>query len=89
VNTVIFEKALAKRGSCRHGSLGRWLILDNLTLTLVRDTDVTRVTPKFGLDAEETKQPGSTGELEWGRFKRLLYWHRPEAQHVLTTDTVG
>jgi predicted transglutaminase-like cysteine proteinase len=28
----------------------QWLILDNLTLTLVRDTDVTRVIPKFVLD---------------------------------------
>jgi hypothetical protein len=49
----------------RHGSLGRWLILHNLTLTLIRDTDVTRVAPKFVLDAKETKQPGSIGELEW------------------------
>ena len=28
----------------------QWLILDNLTLTLVRDTDVTRAIPKFVLD---------------------------------------
>jgi hypothetical protein len=29
---------------------GRWLILDNRTLTLVRDTDVTRAIPKYVLD---------------------------------------
>jgi predicted transglutaminase-like cysteine proteinase len=29
---------------------GRWLILDNRTLTLVRDTDLTRAIPKYVLD---------------------------------------
>src|SRR5712671_288842 len=31
---------------------GQWLILDNRTLTLVRDTDVTRAIPEFVLDHE-------------------------------------
>jgi predicted transglutaminase-like cysteine proteinase len=35
---------------------GQWLILDNRTLTLVRDTDVTRATPKFVLDHEGVKR---------------------------------
>ena len=34
---------------------GRWLILDNRTLTLVRDTDVTRAIPEFVLDHEGVK----------------------------------
>ena len=29
---------------------GQWLILDNRTLTLVRDTDVRRAIPEFMLD---------------------------------------
>jgi predicted transglutaminase-like cysteine proteinase len=35
---------------------GQWLILDNRTLTLVRDSDVTRAIPKFGLDHEGVKR---------------------------------
>jgi predicted transglutaminase-like cysteine proteinase len=35
---------------------GQWLILDNRTLTLVRDTDVTRAIPKFVLDHEGVKR---------------------------------
>jgi len=35
---------------------GQWLILDNRTLTLVRDIDVTRAIPKFVLDHEGVKQ---------------------------------
>jgi predicted transglutaminase-like cysteine proteinase len=35
---------------------GQWLILDNRTLTLVRDTDVTRATPEFVLDHEGVKR---------------------------------
>jgi predicted transglutaminase-like cysteine proteinase len=31
---------------------GEWLILDNRRLTLVRDTDLTRATPKFQLDED-------------------------------------
>ncbi len=31
---------------------GEWLILDNRHLTLVRDTDMTRATPKFQLDED-------------------------------------
>jgi predicted transglutaminase-like cysteine proteinase len=33
---------------------GQRLILDNRTLTLVRDTDVTRAIPEFVLDSEST-----------------------------------
>jgi predicted transglutaminase-like cysteine proteinase len=35
---------------------GQWLILDNRTLTLVRDADVTRATPEFVLDHEGVKR---------------------------------
>ena len=35
---------------------GQWLILDNRTLTLVRDTDVTRAIPKFVLDHEGARR---------------------------------
>ena len=35
---------------------GQWLILDNRTLTLVRDTDVTRAIPEFVLDYEGVKR---------------------------------
>ena len=35
---------------------GQWLILDNRTLTLVRDTNVTRATPEFVLDHEGVKR---------------------------------
>jgi predicted transglutaminase-like cysteine proteinase len=35
---------------------GQWLILDNRTLTLVRDTDVTRAIPEFALDHEGVKR---------------------------------
>jgi phage-related protein len=35
---------------------GQWLILDNRTLTLVRDTDVTRAIPQFVLDHEGVKR---------------------------------
>ena len=35
---------------------GRWLILDNRTLTLVRDTDVKRAIPEFVLDHEGVKR---------------------------------
>ena len=35
---------------------GQWLILDNRTLTLVRDTDVTRAIPEFLLDHEGGKR---------------------------------
>jgi predicted transglutaminase-like cysteine proteinase len=35
---------------------GQWLILDNRTLTLVRDTDITRAIPKFVLDHEGVKR---------------------------------
>ena len=35
---------------------GQWLILDNLTLTLVRDTDVTRAIPEFVLDHQGVKR---------------------------------
>jgi predicted transglutaminase-like cysteine proteinase len=35
---------------------GQWLILDNRTLTLVRETDVTRAIPEFVLDHEGVKR---------------------------------
>jgi hypothetical protein len=35
---------------------GQWLILDNRTLTLVRDTDVTRAIPEFVLDHDAVKR---------------------------------
>jgi predicted transglutaminase-like cysteine proteinase len=35
---------------------GQWLLLDNRTLTLVRDTDVTRAIPEFVLDYEGVKR---------------------------------
>jgi predicted transglutaminase-like cysteine proteinase len=35
---------------------GQWLILDNRTLTLVRDADVTRAIPEFMLDHEGVKR---------------------------------
>ena len=35
---------------------GQWLILDNRTLTLVRDTEVTRAIPEFVLDHEGVKR---------------------------------
>src|SRR6202042_2891007 len=35
---------------------GEWLILDNRTLTLVRDKDVTRAIPEFVLDHEGVKR---------------------------------
>lgn len=35
---------------------GQWLILDNRTLTLVRDTDITRAIPKFVLNHEGVKR---------------------------------
>ena len=35
---------------------GQWLILDNRTLTLVRDADVTRAIPEFVLDHEGVKR---------------------------------
>jgi predicted transglutaminase-like cysteine proteinase len=35
---------------------GRWLILANRTLTLARDTDVTRALPDFVLDHEDVKR---------------------------------
>jgi predicted transglutaminase-like cysteine proteinase len=35
---------------------GKWLILDNRTLTLVRDTDITRAIPEFVLDHDGVKR---------------------------------
>jgi predicted transglutaminase-like cysteine proteinase len=44
---------------------GQWLILDNRTLALVRDTDVTRAIPKFVFDHEGVKR------FDWaGRNRR-------------------
>jgi predicted transglutaminase-like cysteine proteinase len=41
---------------------GQWLILDNRTLTLVRDTDITRAIPEFVLDHEGVKRFNWTGQ---------------------------
>jgi predicted transglutaminase-like cysteine proteinase len=35
---------------------GQWLILDNKTVTLVRDTEVTRAVPEFVLDHEGVRR---------------------------------
>jgi hypothetical protein len=35
---------------------GEWLIMDNRTLTLVRDMDLTRATPEFVLDHEGVRR---------------------------------
>ena len=40
---------------------GQWLILDNRTLTLVRDMDVTRAVPEFVLDHEGARRFVPTG----------------------------
>jgi phage-related protein len=49
---------------------GQWLILDNRTLTLVRDTDVTRAIPEFVLDHEGVKR------FKWAsRNRQLIYTH--------------
>jgi len=45
---------------------GQWLILDNRTLTLVRDTDVTRAIPEFVLDNEGVKR------FNWARQNRRV-----------------
>jgi predicted transglutaminase-like cysteine proteinase len=45
---------------------GQWLILDNRTLTLVRDTDVTRAIPEFVLDHEGVKR------FDWASRNRRL-----------------
>jgi predicted transglutaminase-like cysteine proteinase len=41
---------------------GQWLILDNRTLTLVRDTDVTRAIPQFVLDHEGVRRFNLAGK---------------------------
>jgi predicted transglutaminase-like cysteine proteinase len=41
---------------------GQWLILDNRTLTLVRDTDITRAIPEFVLDHEGVKRFNRTDQ---------------------------
>jgi hypothetical protein len=45
---------------------GQWLIFDNRTLTLVRDSDVTRAIPKFVLDHE-----GVTSAVADGCFQAV------------------
>ena len=44
----------------------QWLILDNRTLTLVRDTDLTRATPALILDQEGVKRFVSRGRTRRG-----------------------
>jgi len=41
---------------------GQWLILDNRTLTLVRDTDVARAIPEFVLDHQGVKRFNWAGQ---------------------------
>jgi predicted transglutaminase-like cysteine proteinase len=41
---------------------GQWLILDNRTLTLVRDIDVTRAIPEFVLDHEGVRRFSWAGQ---------------------------
>jgi predicted transglutaminase-like cysteine proteinase len=45
---------------------GQWLILDNRTLTMVRDTDVTRAIPEFVLDHEGVKR------FDWANQNRRV-----------------
>ena len=45
---------------------GQWLILDNHTLTLVRDTDVTRAIPEFVLDHEGVRR------FDWASRNRRI-----------------
>ena len=48
---------------------GEWLILDNRTLTLVRDTDATRMVPEFVLDA------GGVRRFVWSsRNRKATSW---------------
>lgn len=42
---------------------GEWLILDNRTLTLVRDTDLTRAVPKLVLDQEGVRRFVPRGQI--------------------------
>jgi predicted transglutaminase-like cysteine proteinase len=42
----------------------QWLILDNITLALVRDTDVRRATPEFVLDGQGVKRLISNGWMQ-------------------------
>jgi predicted transglutaminase-like cysteine proteinase len=44
----------------------QWLILDNRTLTLVRDTDVMRATPEFVLDDQGVRR------FVWGGLNRRI-----------------
>jgi predicted transglutaminase-like cysteine proteinase len=43
---------------------GQWLILDNRTLTLVRDTDITRAIPEFVLDHGGVKRFNRTSQTQ-------------------------
>jgi predicted transglutaminase-like cysteine proteinase len=49
----------------------QWLILDNRTLTMVRDIDLTRATPKFVLD-----QTGIRRFVSRGRTRASPLWAR-------------
>ena len=41
----------------------QWLILDNVTLALVRDTDVKRAIPEFVLDGQGVRRLISNGPM--------------------------
>jgi predicted transglutaminase-like cysteine proteinase len=67
VKIVIVEKVFPKEHHAVVATRvdGEWLILDNRTLTLVRDTDLTRAIPKFILD-----QVGVRHFVSKGRARR-------------------
>jgi predicted transglutaminase-like cysteine proteinase len=50
----------------------QWLILDNRTLTLVRDTDVMRATPEFVLDDQGVRR------FVWGSLNRRVAASTPD-----------
>lgn len=52
----------------------QWLILDNRTLTLVSDTDVVRVTPKFLLDDSGVRRFIPNGRSIWSGQSALTSW---------------
>jgi predicted transglutaminase-like cysteine proteinase len=63
----------------------QWLILDNRTLTLVSDTDVIRVTPKFLLDESGVRRFIPSGRSVWsGQSASTSQWtetHRIRHQY--------
>ena len=60
---------------------GQWLILDNRTLTLVRDTDVTRAIPEFVLDH---RAASSVALICWRGIERTSR----KSERVQTSDEI-